>query len=125
MTTKTYSVALQRQDNIWVTNWGQFFKLDDINWEDVEQFAKDHGHKAYGYYYGTNSRNLTSARCRTVLKEFPLDQYKGMINYIFTIKHDNGTIKIKTSAKDIKSAKNNIMQFENCPLSALDNWVIA
>jgi hypothetical protein len=71
--TKTYSVAFQRaSDGIWFTNWGQYFNLDEINWPEVEKFATERGHKAYGYYYGTHSRNLTSARCRTVLKEFPV-----------------------------------------------------
>jgi hypothetical protein len=67
---KTYSVATQRKDEIWVTNWYKYFSLDEIAWSDVEEFCKEHGHIAYGYYYGTNSNALTSARCRTVVKTF-------------------------------------------------------
>lgn len=57
-------------DSYWVTNWGQFYSLDDINFESVEKHCLKAGSLGYGYYYGHNSRNLTSNRCRTVLKEF-------------------------------------------------------
>ena len=72
--TKTYSIAFQRaSDGVWFTNWQQYFNLDEINWPEVENFVIGKGYKAYGYYYGNYSRNLTSARCRTVLKEFPVN----------------------------------------------------
>ena len=63
---KTYSVAFKKNGN-WFTNWGQYFQLGDINWNEVEKFAVENNHQAYGYYYGHNSRNLISKRCRTVL----------------------------------------------------------
>lgn len=66
---KTYSIALKR-NNVWYTNWYQYFSLDEINWTSVKEFCRDAKYQAYGYYYGYNSRNLTSARCRTILEEF-------------------------------------------------------
>jgi hypothetical protein len=66
---KTYSVALQNNKGIWFTNWNKYYSLDDINWEEVEIFCKERNYRAYGYYYGCNSRVLTSEKCRTVLKE--------------------------------------------------------
>lgn len=67
---KTYSVAIQRKDGIWFTNWGEYFSLDEIDFSKVDDHCKEHGDLAYGYYYGNHSRNLTSARCRTVLKTY-------------------------------------------------------
>lgn len=66
---KTYSVAIQRKDGIWFTNWGKYFDLDEINFEKVEEFCKLNNDIAYGYYYGTNSNALTSVRCRIVVKK--------------------------------------------------------
>ena len=66
---KTYSVAILGKDNkTWFTNWGQYFKLDDIDWQEVESHCLKNGNKGYGYYYGHKSRNLTSSRCRTIVK---------------------------------------------------------
>lgn len=69
---KTYSVAFKNKKGIWITNWNEHTSLDDINWNEVEQFSKEREHLAYGYYYGHHSSGLTSARCRTVLKELQL-----------------------------------------------------
>jgi len=67
---KTYSVTFRSaRHGEWVTNWGQYFSLDEIDWEKVHDSAVERGDLAYGYYYGYNSRNLTSDRCRTVLWE--------------------------------------------------------
>ena len=66
---KTYSVAIKNQHGQWITNWNQYAKETDINWMEVKQFADNRGDLAYGYYYGHNSRNLCSARTRTVLYE--------------------------------------------------------
>jgi len=66
---KTYSVAIKNKQGHWITNWYQYFNLDDINWSEVKQFVEDHGDLGYGYYYGHNSRNLVSKRTRTVLYE--------------------------------------------------------
>lgn len=66
---KTYSVAIQNKRGDWITNWYQYFHLDEIDWASVKSFAIERGDVAYGYYYGHNSRNLTSARCRTVLEK--------------------------------------------------------
>ncbi len=65
---KTYSVAIQNKNGDWFTNWGQYFNLDEINFEDVEKYCFESKAKAYGYYYGNKSRNLTSAKCRIILK---------------------------------------------------------
>ena len=66
---KTYSVALQRKDGIWFTNYHKYFNLDEIDWKAVEDFCVGQGRFiAYGYYYGTKSNTLTSPRCRTILK---------------------------------------------------------
>ncbi len=68
---KTYSVALQRKDGIWFTNYHKYFHLEELDWEKVEEFCKEQGNIiSYGYYYGTKSNELTSARCRTVVKTF-------------------------------------------------------
>lgn len=66
---KTYSVCTKAKSGHWVTNWGQYFDLDEINWEEVKQFASEDGRLGYGYMYGHNSRNLTASRCRTILAE--------------------------------------------------------
>jgi len=66
---KTYSVAIKGKSGDWFTNWGQYFSLDDINWQDVKDFVTERGDLGYGYYYGHKSRSLTSTRCRTVLWE--------------------------------------------------------
>jgi hypothetical protein len=66
---KTYSIAFQTNSGVWVTNWNQYNSLEDINWEDVDSFSKKGGYLAYGYYYGTNSRELTSPKCRTIVKD--------------------------------------------------------
>ena len=65
---KTYSVAIQNKNGDWFTNWGQYFSLDEINFSDVEKYCIESKAKAYGYYYGNKSRNLTSSKCRTVIK---------------------------------------------------------
>ena len=44
-----------------------------------------------------------------------------MKNYILTVKHDNGTIKIKTAAKDKIHAAWLIMEAESCPFCAITN----
>lgn len=66
---KTYSVTILSKDGNWITNWGKYFSLDEIDWPEVDKFVKERGDLAYGYQYGTDSRNLTSARTRTVLWE--------------------------------------------------------
>ena len=64
---KTYSVATKSKQGHWITNWNQYSNLQDIDWEEVRQFASEDGRLGYGYYYGHNSRNLCSSRTRTVL----------------------------------------------------------
>lgn len=76
---KTYSVAIKNQKGHWITNYDQYASPDDINWENVETHCKETGALAYGYYYGHNSRNLTSARCRTVKMEWPVEA-KELVN---------------------------------------------
>jgi len=66
--TKTYSVAIQNKSGVWITNWNKYFNLDDIEWDKVEKYCLENLDLAYGYYYGHNSCNLISSRCRTVLK---------------------------------------------------------
>ena len=66
---KTYSIAFKNKNGDWITNWGQYFQLDEINWDKVKQYVKESNGLGYGYYYGHNSRNLTSKRCRTALEE--------------------------------------------------------
>jgi hypothetical protein len=61
---------LNRGNFYWITNWHQSLELDEINWNKVKEFVdEDDDCIGYGYYYGHNSRNLSSARCRTVLWE--------------------------------------------------------
>ena len=62
---KTYSVAIKSEKGHWLTNWNKYPNLQDINWEEVKQFASE----GYGYYYGHNSSSLCSSRTRTVLFE--------------------------------------------------------
>jgi len=64
---KTYSVCVKNSKGDWVTNWHKHFKVSDIDWNEVKRFCEQRGDLAYGYMYGTDSRNLTSSRCRTVL----------------------------------------------------------
>lgn len=64
---KTFSVCILNRKGFWITNYGQFFSIEDINWEEVEKFVKEQNGIAYGYMYGHNSRNLVSNKKRTVL----------------------------------------------------------
>jgi hypothetical protein len=41
------------------------------------------------------------------------------MTYISTIKHDNGTFKLRVTAKDIETAKYLIMSAEGCPERAI------
>ena len=66
---KTYSVCTKAKAGHWVTNWGQYANLDEIDWGAVKQFASEWGQGSYGYMHGHNSRNLTASRCRTILEE--------------------------------------------------------
>ena len=66
---KTYFVAIQNKDGEWLTNWGQYFNLEDIDFSKVEETCKEQGYLSYGYYYGVKSRSLTSDRCRTLVKD--------------------------------------------------------
>jgi hypothetical protein len=50
------------------------------------------------------------------LKKESQDEYK---EFRFKLKHDKGTITIKTKAKDLETAKKNIAKAEGCPESAL------
>ena len=68
---RTYSVAIQAKDGHWLTNYGEFYRLDDIDFEEVEKRCQKQGYTAYGYYYGHNSNQLTSSRCRTVVDIAP------------------------------------------------------
>ena len=42
-----------------------------------------------------------------------------MKQYIVTVKHDNGKTRIKTYARNAKTAKSLVIGFENCPESAV------
>ena len=64
---KTYSIAIQNKSGHWITNWGKYFHLSDINWVEVLAFCVARKDLAYGYYYGHKSNELTSNRCRTKL----------------------------------------------------------
>jgi hypothetical protein len=74
---KTYSLAIKvHKETVnegkpyWITNWHQYNNLEDIDWNEVKQFVLNNPqYIAYGYYYGNNSRKLTSDKCRTVLFE--------------------------------------------------------
>jgi flavoprotein len=39
--------------------------------------------------------------------------------YIVTVEHDKGTIRIRTSGSTIEDAKNKIMNYEGCPEGAI------
>jgi hypothetical protein len=67
---KTYSVTLEKNGKYWVNNWDKWHSIDDIDWDKVAQYCEENSTiTAFGYMYGTDSRNLTSSRCRTVLWE--------------------------------------------------------
>jgi hypothetical protein len=87
---KTYSVATLSPNGYWVTNWNQYDSLADIDFEKVAEFAK----LGYGYYYGTKSRSLTSARSRTVLylAEDVVEQLKEKQEE-FAKKHNHNMVK--------------------------------
>jgi len=42
-----------------------------------------------------------------------------MNTYVFALKHDNGYINIRVTAKNYKTAKTMLSKAENCPESAL------
>ncbi|MHA2277626.1 MAG: hypothetical protein ACXAC2_17740 [Candidatus Kariarchaeaceae archaeon] len=65
---KTYSIAFKSKAGHWYTNYYEYPNLNEIDWEQVETFAKiEDKYLAYGYYYGHNSNQLISKKCRTVL----------------------------------------------------------
>ena len=41
--------------------------------------------------------------------------------YILTLKHDNGTVKIRVFANSIQESINAVTKAENCPESAITN----
>lgn len=47
-----------------------------------------------------------------------------MKTYEFTLKHDNGTVKIRTSADNLEAAKLIIIKSEGCPERAITAWRI-
>ena len=49
---KTFSVCILNRKGFWITNYGQFFSIEDINWEEVEKLVKEQNGIAYGYMYG-------------------------------------------------------------------------
>lgn len=44
-----------------------------------------------------------------------------MKTYLITIKHDNGTLAVQTTATDRYAAISNVMQSEGCPRSAIES----
>jgi hypothetical protein len=69
---RTYSACFLCKDKYdriyWVTNWGEYKILSDINFDSVLEMVQEKDTMiGYGYMYGYNSRNLVSDRCRTVL----------------------------------------------------------
>ena len=64
---KTYSVAMQTKESVWITNWDEWPSREDIDWVEVEKFCRERGYIAYGYYFGHHSRNLTAARSRVLM----------------------------------------------------------
>ncbi len=42
-----------------------------------------------------------------------------MKTFIFKLKHDNGSFKLSTVARDLETAKDMICKAENCPAGAL------
>ena len=42
-----------------------------------------------------------------------------MHTYYITVKHDNGKFKVKATATDEAAAKQQVMDFENCPERAI------
>lgn len=60
-------MTFMNRNGIWITNWGQFANLNDINWEEVYEYTKNSDNLGFGYYYGHNSRNLTSKKNRVVI----------------------------------------------------------
>ena len=72
---KTYSIAILNEKGIWITNWHTYSKVEDINFDEVEKYCLESGCIGYGYYYGEKSNNLTSERCRTVMKVLGIPTY--------------------------------------------------
>jgi hypothetical protein len=42
-----FSIVFQYPDGHYVANWGQYFRSEDINWTEVEGFARKHDLKVY------------------------------------------------------------------------------
>lgn len=74
----------------------------EMNPEDVEDFAR------------TKHKGLPDK-----VDEISVGQY------IVTVKHDNGTTRIKTAASSPEAAKSNVMRAEGCPENAILNVVPA
>lgn len=76
-----YSPAFLNRQGHWITNYTEVGSADDLDWEEVDIMAReDHGHGksiAYGYYHsdGLHSNNLTSDKCRTMVKFLEIPNY--------------------------------------------------
>lgn len=46
-----------------------------------------------------------------------------MNKYKIEVKHDNGTVNVTVTAQNIESAISQVMNFENCPRSAIGSWL--
>ena len=75
-----YSPAFLNREGHWITNWTEEGNEEDINWDAVEKQAINSAKGkciAYGYYHseGLHSNNLTSDKCRTMLKFLGIPDY--------------------------------------------------
>jgi len=71
-----YSVAILGRHGQWLTNFGEYASLEEVDWDKVEHSCKKEKSIAYGYYEaGLHSNTLTSDKNRTVIKFLELPKY--------------------------------------------------
>jgi hypothetical protein len=42
-----------------------------------------------------------------------------MYQFRFTVKHDSGYVRIRTTGSSVQAARNKVLQYEGCPASAI------
>jgi len=71
---KTYSIVFIKSNdkNDYIVNYHKYMKLEDIDWDKVEEYCIDKNFVGYGYQYCKNS-NEYHPKSMNILKKYELD----------------------------------------------------
>jgi len=86
---------------------------------EIERAADSMSDKEVDDFASTKHKGLPDHVKENNIKEIKITE--NMEQFIVTVKHDNGTTKIKTSGSSEDEAKQKVMKAENCPVSAIVN----